>query len=282
MSFNNSYHNTCLKYPEQGEETVQKEKKGLKEDIEEIHDKVQRHTLRMFDDRIYVCRSIEDDIGTAIPQSTNTASPSEHSVRSGAHNNAYIQKIKRVAATKVTKSLRMKSKMSINNTISFFFGPLISVLEIFLAMLRSCYNLFAWKDPYLSFWFVLVLVLFRVISEFFPWQIFFGLLGAYLIGPQNYFLRLWRENKSKNVSEGPSAKLKLTTQKVTNYLAGIKSERSFQGHHRYPDRQPSTETRNNKDHITHEVFVPYSVLRRNRFFDWPPEPTASSVRIKSD
>ena len=63
-------------------------------------------------------------------------------------------------------------------------GPVMRMINTGLVMTRILVNLFIWKDPMLTFWFLLFLMLMMFILAVFPWRGFILLVGFLAFGPQ--------------------------------------------------------------------------------------------------
>mmetsp|Transcript_49034 Transcript_49034/g.59161 ORF Transcript_49034/g.59161 Transcript_49034/m.59161 type:complete len:1148 (-) Transcript_49034:23-3466(-) len=337
LDFKSSFSHLNPSYPEQDAATIENGR-GMKHTAESMHDKLQRLTCRMFDNRIFVWNSYHDAIYAPSPQASEWLSPSAPSNLRSENENKYIKQ----AEKKI--DLHPSSLSPLKQALSEYFGPIMSTIEISLAIQRSLSNLIRWKDPYLSFWMLFVLVSLRMVLEYFPWRIFFGILGIYFLGPQNWFLRLWKqrcarklqsedtgkiddetivltmnqtdEKTSKNHEIFGAAEGLITKRKKKNRIfsffrrghatrpenetkaqydsllssstheskteVDIDAPPLFQGTFHYPDLGEGKDKskKNNSDVSPYKVFVPYSILRHNRFFDWPPEPMVSTVTVK--
>ncbi len=65
-----------------------------------------------------------------------------------------------------------------------FLEPLMKAMGVYLVFVRAAFNIFAWKDPYFSFWALVFLGFLTVVLAFFPWQLFFFASGVVCFGPQ--------------------------------------------------------------------------------------------------
>ena len=66
----------------------------------------------------------------------------------------------------------------------------------FLCALRSLFNIMTWRDPFLTFWIVVGGFCLILILHMMPWRIVLGALGVYVVGPQNWVIRVIRERKN--------------------------------------------------------------------------------------
>ena len=65
-----------------------------------------------------------------------------------------------------------------------YVAPLTGAALSFLSVFRGMFNVFTWRDPFLSFWVSLFGVLVTIVLFFFPWRLFLFLAGCALVGPQ--------------------------------------------------------------------------------------------------
>ncbi len=79
-----------------------------------------------------------------------------------------------------------------------FLEPVMNVINVYLLAVRSIFNLTNWRDPYLSFWILVVMVFFMIFFALFPWRTFFFCTGLILFGPQvRSYLLLSNQSLSK-------------------------------------------------------------------------------------
>lgn len=58
------------------------------------------------------------------------------------------------------------------------------MFKIGLSIFRAGFNLFTYRDPYLSFLFQIGLTILMCVLVVFPWRLFFFVIGFALVGPQ--------------------------------------------------------------------------------------------------
>merc|ERR1712176_304985 len=68
-------------------------------------------------------------------------------------------------------------------------GPFMRSVRVMNVMIRITTNIFIWKDPLLSFWVLVFLLLLAFTLIIFPWRWILFLLGTVLFGPQNLCLK---------------------------------------------------------------------------------------------
>lgn len=79
--------------------------------------------------------------------------------------------------------------------------PILRVFEVALSAYRSIYNIFTWRDPFLSFWVSICCIMTIAVLLLFPWRTVFFAVGVVALGPQNWIMRLFREFMWSNDSQ---------------------------------------------------------------------------------
>lgn len=110
--------------------------------------------------------------------------------------------------------LQSESRNPITRITSTFLGPLMRMFRVFIYLFRIAFNVSTWRDPYMSFWVCLALVVWCILLVWFPWRTFFLLVTVATVGPQNMFLRYYLEKKAekKRRKEQEEAEKKLAEQ----------------------------------------------------------------------
>ncbi len=67
---------------------------------------------------------------------------------------------------------------------STFLEPILNVINVYILAVRTVFNITHWKDPYLSFLFLVMLIVLMLLLAVFPWRSFFYTSGTVLFGPQ--------------------------------------------------------------------------------------------------
>lgn len=67
---------------------------------------------------------------------------------------------------------------------SSFLGPLMRMIRVFLYVVRVSFNLTTWRDPYLSFWVLVVLSTQTFLLLIWPWRPFLFISSFLCLGPQ--------------------------------------------------------------------------------------------------
>jgi len=157
------------------------------------------------------------------------------------------------------------------NRVALVLQPLVEMCQTSLLFWRALFNVFTWQDPVLCFWLCFFgppLVLFLYVA---PYRIIFGLLGLYIVGPQNFLLRLYRETRPGY--EPPDFDLIVKKKK-------IEKVEDFQEMQFFSSEAPGNKQirfRNIDPVQVKQIVVPSNVMMYNRFYHWPPEPEYSRV-----
>jgi hypothetical protein len=65
-----------------------------------------------------------------------------------------------------------------------FFEPVMGAISVYILAVRSIFNIASWKDPFISFWFLVLLAFIMIGLAIFPWRSFFIWSGLIFFGPQ--------------------------------------------------------------------------------------------------
>lgn len=87
----------------------------------------------------------------------------------------------------IEKLLNLGTYSSSNMIVSRaapYVAPLLGAALSFLGVFRSAFNVFTWRDPYMSFWVSVFGLLVTIILFYFPWRLFFLVTGCIVVGPQ--------------------------------------------------------------------------------------------------
>lgn len=191
----------------------------------------------------------------------------------------------------------------IQRIMSSFMGPVMRMMRVFIFIARICYNLSAWRDPILSFWLLVILVMLFFISLVFPWRSFFFLTSIAAMGPQNLFVRRILERKARerekkneacdesvsssksdmDSSQSGKKKKKKKGNALLLAFGGNKAKKSAFIKELYDNLDPKSRMAFgtsgpsiiSKKTSCRAVVVPYARLKKDRFYDWPPDPTVS-------
>jgi hypothetical protein len=139
--------------------------------------------------------------------------------------------------------------------------------QTFLYFFRAMFNIFTWQDPVLCFWLCFIGPPLAVVLYLCPYRIISFFLGMYWLGPQNYFLRIYRE--SKEGYEPPNFDVIVKTKKIEKIdefheMQFFSSEAPGNQQIRFRNIDPAQ---------VKQIVVPSNVMMYgSRFYDWPPEP----------
>jgi hypothetical protein len=148
-------------------------------------------------------------------------------------------------------------------------GGAIKIFDIEVNSFRAVFNIFMWKDPALTFWATFFALGIMIILSFFPWRLFFGFAGIAVLGPQNYFLfdciveRLAAKKRQRAAQEtaiGSPSRPNVSS--ATLSASPLLTRNNVQ-------MKPDTKSR--------EIIVPAIPFRYNRFYDWPPDPSTTTM-----
>eukprot|EP00588_Corethron_pennatum_P011994 CAMPEP_0194275060 /NCGR_PEP_ID=MMETSP0169-20130528/7997_1 /TAXON_ID=218684 /ORGANISM="Corethron pennatum, Strain L29A3" /LENGTH=328 /DNA_ID=CAMNT_0039018435 /DNA_START=469 /DNA_END=1455 /DNA_ORIENTATION=- len=134
-----------------------------------------------------------------------------------------------------------------------YHGPAMQFVSFILFILRAAFNVFTWKDPFLSFWAVCFLFALTILFYIIPWRAVMGCGGIVAFGPQNWLIVKYLNYKSLN-----NTKSKMVCK-------AYEEENDEDGDAKLPSK------------MKREVIVPYTPFMTSRFYDWPPEPILSNV-----
>ena len=65
-----------------------------------------------------------------------------------------------------------------------YVAPLLGAALSFLGVFRSAFNVFTWRDPFMSFWVSLFGLIVTIVLFLFPWRLFLLVTGCIVVGPQ--------------------------------------------------------------------------------------------------
>ena len=80
--------------------------------------------------------------------------------------------------------LNTKSANPVIRIASGYLGPLMRVVRVATYIVRISFHISTWKDPFLSFWVFVGLLILLFVLIIFPWRNFFLLLVMASVGPQ--------------------------------------------------------------------------------------------------
>ena len=251
--------------PEQDADITDGRKKPLKEDMVEIHGKLMTNTFHVFDDRVYITRN---KAGKPVKSATSPT----YAAMDNAKKDAEMRKMIGLAG----------SSNPVTARLSDYMGPILSILQLQNQLARTMYNIWTWQDPFASFWATWLLLIAIVISITFPFRLVAFGAGIVFVGPQNLLIRILRERrgsqaKGKEEPEKPNDVKSLVLDEVKEDNISAKKAMFSVCNHLHLSKGQLPKERVTKEDF--ELVVPYSPFRKQRFYDWPPDPSVSRVTI---
>ncbi|KAG7340919.1 glutamine amidotransferases class-II [Nitzschia inconspicua] len=152
------------------------------------------------------------------------------------------------------------------NRVAVVIQPIIEMAQAPLFLFRALFNILTWQDPMLSFWVTFLCPGAALVLYLMPYRFVFGVLGLYLVGPQNYVIRLYNESRpGYQPPDFDTIVKKKKPEKEENYheLQFFSSEAPGNQVIRFKNVDPAQ---------VRQIVVPTNVLKYSRFYDWPPEP----------
>lgn len=240
--------------PEQDASVFVKARKTLKEDIVHNKDLMHKMTKRQFDDRLFIINEKDSGHTTGEEFALNQA----------------------IGTNKYTNPMVAK--------IAEYVAPGLEGLKVGLSVFRVGFNLFMWRDPFLTSIFFFCTVVILCVLLVFPWRKFFFVMGLGAFGPQNWVIRVmgWMPKKKKKPAGGDASQKTGKSKKNPK-----KSKRSSTGNFLFHNHLATDAGRDTREHKSiksdkvHRALVPNSPLMSRRFYDWPPNPSLSKVEIHS-
>ena len=151
----------------------------------------------------------------------------------------------------------------IKATKALYLGPMIDIAKIFLMAYRSLFNILMWKDPFMTSWIIIFLTFQVGLLLIFPWRAFFFIVGFCAFGPQNYFLRIFKQKWKKKEIQNNTQIESPENVRESKEEPELDAPAFFWqiGKKKAQDEMKSENL---------QIIVPCSRLRRHRFYDWPP------------
>ena len=225
----------------------------IKEQLDKWHAKAQKYTFHLFDDRVFI---------------TEERGEAKKALHMNATKNPVAKKLNPLLAT------------------------VMKIFECEVSAFRAVFNIFLWKDPMLSFCFLMLIFCLMLILLVFPWRIFFFFVGLLGFGPQNYFsqtclLDVYIRRKQRKTLETMNAKGSIMVDQSTGGVQGrnkifssiaplLQKTSTTQPHRNVLSVRNNTQMKS--DGRLREVIVPSVPFRYTRFYDWPPDPQSVSLQ----
>ena len=254
-----------------------KKDKSIKRELEEVEEKVQKATKYLFQYHTYY--------------STESNEP-PFGKKATAEKGSEVYDSKR-DLDKMLGVGQFSQWNPIVSKVTSQFIPITRILGVVLSIYRSFYSIVTWRDPILTFWLSIAGTISIAVLLVFPWRLVFFLVGVLFFGPQNLFVRIFREHifdDTKNMRPGRIvrafreilkddngkavwAKNGHTDEKNVQSNSSAVSQPLFRCH--APASNPLVDRTNNVE--AQHIVVPYSAVFFSRFSDWPPDPDHTRV-----
>jgi hypothetical protein len=207
-----------------------KKSKPIQDQINELHETTQKATLHLFDDRVFLVEGDRQD-GDKVLMLHHSLNP----------------------------ALRV---------INPLLGSVFKIVDTNLNAFRAVFNIFMWKDPALSFWATILAICVMYVLFLFPWRWFFCMVGLFAVGPQNYFLADWYEERQSTKKKRKSEQAANTSSFRRTKPVDLSSSPLLMRNN--VQQKPDGKSR--------EIIIPSVPLRYNRFYDWPPDPSTTIIK----
>lgn len=252
--------------PEQSDEVDEKEGNAFKSNFEELEGRLHQATGNIL--HRYVVREIKEDF--VKPEKNMPEAPTK-----------FPNPLAALTAT--------------------FLEPVMKAIEVYLFSVRASFNVFTWRDPFLSFWTLIFLCVAMVILALFPWRLFFFFAGLLGFGPQNVFLKFLVKpvdaSQNKRDADASSEKKEEPCEEDESKLIFGFGKRKYKTGNKSSDQSNDTKKQNenhanvkyakmfsatsignppgkkSQDEKLYEVIVPYYRFETERLYFWPPNPT---------
>lgn len=140
----------------------------LTDDLSEIKEKMHELTFHFFNDKAYAVKNPDavffghEEKGVSRKSDYNLSRYLDKSLSLGqySHGNPIISRV------------------------GLYLEPIIGSALSFLCVFRALFNVYTWRDPFLSFWVSIFASLLVMILFVFPWRIFLFIAGVIVVGPQ--------------------------------------------------------------------------------------------------
>ncbi|KAL7447476.1 hypothetical protein ACHAXM_011388 [Skeletonema potamos] len=259
--------------PEQNisvKEGKKKKDRSIKQELEEVEEKVQKATKYLFQYHTYY--------------STESNEP-PFGKKATAEKGSEVYDSKR-DLDKMLGVGQFSQWNPIVSKVTSQFIPITRILGVFLSIYRSFYNIVTWRDPILTFWLSIAGTMSIALLLVFPWRLVFFLVGVLFLGPQNWVYRMFREHFLDDTKNKKPGRIVRAFREIlkdddgngvwakngrANKNVQCKTSAVFQPLFRChaPVSNPLGERTNNIG--AQHIVVPYSAVFFSRFSDWPPD-----------
>jgi hypothetical protein len=187
-----------------------------------------------------------------------------------------VVKVRKDEYDKLLHSAKYSTNNVIASRVAVVVQPIVELVQLFLSITRAQFNILTWRDPFLSFWVSAVLIVLIPILHMFPWRLVFGVAGLVLVGPQNWILRVLREQKIGGPEPYEFDIIKKRKKTIPTTVNDAQEPFFFSSF--TPDNRPILDhDLEKRPEAIKEVAIPHSQLMYRRCYDWPPEPEYARV-----
>ena len=141
--------------------------KAIADQLEEVRQNLHKATFNLFDDKSYVIK--------------DPNAPTWHS--NGRKKSDMKNDVKRDLDRLLGVGQFSSTNMLLGRIMAFA-APIMDMITIFLSAYRVLFNIFTWRDPFLSFWVSVGCILVLYVLLLFPWRIVIFAIGIVCVGPQ--------------------------------------------------------------------------------------------------
>jgi hypothetical protein len=233
--------------------------KKIPDDLAEIKDKMHELTWHLFDDYVYVVKN---------PNAVFFGDAQKPDKRRKTNINKQMDKYLHIGQYSHPNPFVAR--------VGTYVEPIIGSSYSLLCLFRAGFNVVTWQDPMLTFWLSFGCGILAIILWFFPWRIFLLCVGIWLVGPQNWALRILREQGY--ISADIRRIISKRTESDYDHSDVPLSQPIFTADSRKQGNDARVQSMSSIDpKEIHHIVVPYSPLMYQRCNDWPPEPEYAQV-----
>lgn len=160
-----------------------------------------------------------------------------------------------------------------------FLEPVMKAIEVYLFTVRAGFNTFTWKDPILSFWVLVFLILTCFVLIVFPWRLFFFMIGSIGFGPQNLLVGYLSRKRAKKIPSAKTIELdEANESKAKKEKNEVENETEIDPSLLFSGPSSLKQVKRADGGRLYEVIVPCNRLDTDRFYHNPyPLPQVETV-----
>jgi hypothetical protein len=273
--------------------------KKLTDDLDEIKDKMHELTWHLFDDHTYVIKNPNAVFfgESKKPEKWRKSDPSKQlnkylHMGQYSHSNPFVSRVGKCTSFRLPQELfrfeiwrnayylTMHFLLLLYHFTGLYVEPIIGSSYSILCLFRAGFNVVTWRDPMLTFWLSFSCGIIAIILFVFPWREFLLIVGILAVGPQNWIIRILREQGHLPPAPEYASKIGQESSDGGSKFDDVPVDQPvFSKDSRKPGNDPRTRTDPTIDpREIHHVVVPYGPLCHQRCNDWPPEPEYAQVK----